>query len=322
MDISPEFKPLVDLLSGQFGWLPAVLAWIGALRVPMKIASSHVQRALTGFVASVAASPEQDDDDAVRRILGSLWYRFLAFALDAVLSFKLPTSDSLKKLEGARGAAPVGVISVLCLLSSILWLTGCIAPGQQANCAPAAGLAQRTVQRGLLIALSQEPQIRSELVLADAALAELIGANIDDPLRLETEIAQRAPGVNPLAMLAIGAALDGFRLYGQQRLQDQAARVACFQDTLGAIRAGLAAAIANKPASGLADPRVEKLLRDRGLFTPAPASVALDPIPAWKRLWLPVVPWEQCPVTPDKMYPLLSDLGRQMSAHNPITGRY
>ncbi len=44
-------------------------------------------------------------------------------------------------------------------------------------------------------------------------------------------------------------------------------------------------------------------------------------IPGWKRLWLPIVPWDQCPVTPDKMVKIRGPLGNP-SAHNPATGRY
>jgi len=114
-----EFQPLIDLLSGKFGWLTTVIVWIGALRVPMKIFNGWIQQTLTAFVARVAASPEQDDDEAVRRIIGSLPYRFIAFILDAVLSLKLPTAESLAnhKIESVRGSLAVTLLFCAGLLA-------------------------------------------------------------------------------------------------------------------------------------------------------------------------------------------------------------
>jgi len=65
------------------------------VRVPMKLISGWLQSTLTAFVARVAASPEQDDDALLNTVFGSIGYRVLAFTLDAALSLKLPTSESL-----------------------------------------------------------------------------------------------------------------------------------------------------------------------------------------------------------------------------------
>ena len=101
-----SLQPLLDLLSGKLGWLPTALAWIGALRLPMKLAGDWLQRALTAFVNDVANSPESDDDSALRKILGSLPYRLSAFALDAIFSLKLPTTQSLNKHINNIGLQP------------------------------------------------------------------------------------------------------------------------------------------------------------------------------------------------------------------------
>ena len=92
-----DWQPLLDLLSGKFGWLPTIIAWIGAVRVPMKLVSGWLQSTLTAFVARVAASPQTDDDAFLERVFGSIGYRFTAFLLDAALSLKLPTTDSLAR---------------------------------------------------------------------------------------------------------------------------------------------------------------------------------------------------------------------------------
>lgn len=122
-----EFQPLLDLLSGKFGWLPTVLIWIGALRVPMKLVSGALQNFLTAFVVRVAASPETDDDDKLRTLFGSIGYRFIAFTLDAALSLKLPTSESLVKHISGE-AVPVNranALIILGALSLLLCHSGC-----------------------------------------------------------------------------------------------------------------------------------------------------------------------------------------------------
>lgn len=101
-----DFAPLLDLLSGKLGWLPTVLLWIGALRLPMKFLQSWLQNVLTAFVARIVASPQTDDDAQLRRLFDSLGYRMLVFSLDAILSLKLPTSESLDTHQQTQAAQP------------------------------------------------------------------------------------------------------------------------------------------------------------------------------------------------------------------------
>lgn len=122
-----DFAPLLDLLTGKFGWLSTVLIWMGALRLPMKLVQSWLQNVLTAFVARIVASPQTDDDAQLRRLFDSLGYRMLVFSLDAILSLKLPTSESLDVHQQSRapqpspsGAGPL----VLFALCSLL-LSGC-----------------------------------------------------------------------------------------------------------------------------------------------------------------------------------------------------
>jgi hypothetical protein len=128
-----ELQPFLDLLSGKMPWLIPMLAFIGAVRLPMKIFNGWFQRTLTAFVDRVAASPQVDDDEYLLRIFGSIWYRFLAFLLDAVFSLKLPTTESLQKQRdqedeqdgsGPKPGAFAGTLSLWLLLSG-LTVCGC-----------------------------------------------------------------------------------------------------------------------------------------------------------------------------------------------------
>jgi hypothetical protein len=116
-----ELKPLLDLFSNRIPWLMPTLAALMAIRLPMKLLSGWLQGVLTRFVERVAVSPETDDDEMLRRILGSIWYRFLAFTLDAFFSLKLPTADSLTlhqlKPEQPRTNAPIALMLCLVLLA-------------------------------------------------------------------------------------------------------------------------------------------------------------------------------------------------------------
>lgn len=95
--MNDELKPLYELLTAQFGWLPAIVAWIGTIRVPARLFSDWIQSALTRAVSLVLASPEKDDDELLQSLLNSKPYRLLAFAVDLLASVKLPTTASLQK---------------------------------------------------------------------------------------------------------------------------------------------------------------------------------------------------------------------------------
>lgn len=90
---------LINLLQGDNGLPAQIVAWMGALRVPLKLVSGKVQDFLTKLVAYVQGTPELDDDLMLSRVLSSRWYRVLVFILDYAGSIKLPTADSLKKID-------------------------------------------------------------------------------------------------------------------------------------------------------------------------------------------------------------------------------
>jgi hypothetical protein len=124
-----ELQPFLDLISGKVPWLIPTLAFLMALRLPMKLLSGWLQRVLTSFVDRVAASPETDDEELLERLLGSLGYRFIAFWLDAIFSLKLPTSESLVKHRtdggNATNGAVMGTVGLWLCLVALAVSAGC-----------------------------------------------------------------------------------------------------------------------------------------------------------------------------------------------------
>ena len=86
-----ELQPLLNLLGGKFGWLPAVCGYITAFRVPLKFFSASIQKNLTTRMAAAATSADTEDRQDFDALLRARWYRVLNFTLDLVFSFKLPT---------------------------------------------------------------------------------------------------------------------------------------------------------------------------------------------------------------------------------------
>lgn len=97
-----ELQPLIDLLSGKFGWLSTVFAWMGAMRVAAKPISAVLQDGAAKFIASAIESESDDDDRLAASILGSRTYRLLAFVLDWVASIKLPTLKQYREAAALR----------------------------------------------------------------------------------------------------------------------------------------------------------------------------------------------------------------------------
>lgn len=93
------FEPLIKMMQGDNGWVTAVIAWMGALRLPMKIVSAWLQSTMTKALAYVLATPETDDDAFVVRVLQSKTYRFIVFLLDMFLSLKMPTVQGFNEMK-------------------------------------------------------------------------------------------------------------------------------------------------------------------------------------------------------------------------------
>jgi len=97
-----ELQPLLDLLSGKFGWLATVVTWVGAIRLAVKPFNSRVQAKLTAAMAEAAASPDVEDDRMFEGLLGARWYRLLHFGLDLGTSIKLPTLTEFLRLKNQQ----------------------------------------------------------------------------------------------------------------------------------------------------------------------------------------------------------------------------
>jgi len=139
----PELQPLLDVLTAKHGWLSAVLVWIGALRVICKWFSQRLQIAIEDRIAAVLASKSVADDYRVQRILDSTAYVWFAFAIDLLLSLKLPVEIGIPKPQTPgpfmNKKLPQCRLSVASVIScSILLLTsGCAhinQPHQHARC--------------------------------------------------------------------------------------------------------------------------------------------------------------------------------------------
>lgn len=84
-----ELDPLLNLLAGQYGWLPELVAWVGALRLGAKFVSTRLQTAMTRIVSSKA------DPEFLAVVLNNKGYRLAAFLVDLFSSVKLPSAKDL-----------------------------------------------------------------------------------------------------------------------------------------------------------------------------------------------------------------------------------
>jgi hypothetical protein len=94
--------PLVNLLSAKFGWMPAVIGWVGALRFFLKFFNGKLQAFLTQRMAEAAASQDAEDDRDFEGLLSARWYRLTNFIVDLVFSVKLPTHADFIKLKNQQ----------------------------------------------------------------------------------------------------------------------------------------------------------------------------------------------------------------------------
>lgn len=98
-----ELQPLIDLLTGQHGWLSSVFAWVGALRLAAKPITAAIDDGMHKAIVRAVESDEQDDDRLVERLLGNPAYRTVAFLLDWLTSIKLPTLKAFRAALAAKG---------------------------------------------------------------------------------------------------------------------------------------------------------------------------------------------------------------------------
>ena len=98
--MNEQLQPLIDLLTGKFGWLATVLTWMSACRLALKPFSARIQQRMMAKMAEAAEDPEDTRD--WESILHRRWYRTMAFALDLVFSFKLPTHADFAHMLAQR----------------------------------------------------------------------------------------------------------------------------------------------------------------------------------------------------------------------------
>ena len=100
--MTSELKPLYDLLSGQFGWLPGVVGWLLAVQMAVQFFSGRLQSRLTEKVVEVARTGDADQEALFCRLLTSPLYRLTAFALDLAFRLKLPAKAEFTKRIAER----------------------------------------------------------------------------------------------------------------------------------------------------------------------------------------------------------------------------
>lgn len=171
-----ELQPILDWIIGKWPWLAGVMA---TARVFAKPISGLLQSGLTKLALYALATPEQDDDVWVNRIVTNKVYRFAAFLLDWILSIKLPTAASLKavldaELENDKPAPPTIPPIGMWLLCGLLGFgaMGCVTPER--------------LEAGGAYAASQTQAAQPELFTLDASF-DLAYASLDTAFKYERD---------------------------------------------------------------------------------------------------------------------------------------
>jgi len=124
--MNAELQPILDLLTGKYHWLPALLAWVGALKTLFHFFGRYLTTWTAGVLVRIVNSPDPEDDHLLLNILDSRAYQRLHFAL-ALFSLPLPTrADYDVALRAKTGATSVAAL--LALLSLVTMMVGCATP--------------------------------------------------------------------------------------------------------------------------------------------------------------------------------------------------
>jgi hypothetical protein len=97
-----EPNPFLELLAKLH--IPDLALLMGCVRLLMKWVSGPAQQRATAWMAAAATGPDAQEERDWETILGKRWYRVTAFALDLVLSIKLPTLADFLKLKNPTKA--------------------------------------------------------------------------------------------------------------------------------------------------------------------------------------------------------------------------
>src|SRR5450756_722863 len=104
--MNTELQPILDLLTGKFHWLPALRAWVGALKTLFHFLGRHLTAWTAGILVYIVNSPDPADAHVLLTVLDSRLYQLLHFAL-ALFSLPLPTrADYNAALVNKTNAAP------------------------------------------------------------------------------------------------------------------------------------------------------------------------------------------------------------------------
>ena len=121
--MNTELQPILDLLTGKFHWLPALLAWVGALKTLFHFLGRYLTTWTAGVLVRIVNSPDPTDDHLLLSVLDSRAYQLLHFAL-ALFSLPLPTrADYDDALRHKSPAAPA--MTALLLAVMMAGATGC-----------------------------------------------------------------------------------------------------------------------------------------------------------------------------------------------------
>jgi len=95
--MNDQIENLWSILSGDAGWLAALLTWIGVARFLLKVVNSWIESFFTGLLNSF---PE---DSNVRGwalgITNSFGYKMTHYICNWILSLSLPKFENLNKNE-------------------------------------------------------------------------------------------------------------------------------------------------------------------------------------------------------------------------------
>lgn len=76
-----NLQPLLDLLSGKVGWLPAALAWAAALRTALAFFDTRIRHFVADKLNSIGGENDVEVNAYLRNLFGKLWWKLLALVL-------------------------------------------------------------------------------------------------------------------------------------------------------------------------------------------------------------------------------------------------
>jgi len=84
MDAILEFlRPVLEAMAGKYGWLSAILMYIGIFRLILKPLMVFLQ-------SVVVATPSPKDDELLGKLMANPLYSVVVFVVDWLASIKLP----------------------------------------------------------------------------------------------------------------------------------------------------------------------------------------------------------------------------------------